>query len=558
MEVPAPSVALILFVLAVAIVTAATALSVVAWIGARQTRAARARRALHEKAATVAFLFEDELMRDATPSARALLDGAPGEGSDWARLSALLRHRFPGLDEALAGLADSGKVTLVATDGTGDRLTAEWMGQLARVALVPASGLSERSGRAVEEQTIAAMEAEIATLRGVAENAPIAVWKQDAEGTVVWANNIYFALAAELHGPEAAQSWPPPRLFPALDAGLADRGYAQAPVRTALRTDGGEVVRWFECLGYPAGDQALCYATPIDDLVNAEEALREFVQTLSKTFAHLPIGLAVFDRARRLALFNPALTDLTGLEVEFLAARPTLFAFLDRLRDRRRLPEPRDYASWRQRMADLEAAAAGGFVQENWALPSGQTYRVTGRPHPDGAVAFLFEDISAEISLTRRFRSEIELGQTVLDTLDEAIAVFSPQGDVVMTNAAYVRLWGIDPASTLVATGILESARHWQSLTDPTPVWGDAREYLGDHGERAEWSETVTMTDGRRLQARFCPLPGGATLVGFTAAEADRPALLLRSPVPSAAAVAAGAEAGGTGTVMASFVRARS
>lgn len=530
MDMHASPAGLILFILAVSLATAAAAVAAAAWIGARRAQAARARRALPENAASVAFLFEQELLRDATPAARALLEGARGEGSDWARLSALLRHRFPRLDDALSDLADRGLVTLVAADDTRDRLSLEWVGALVRVSLLPASGLSERSGRAVEEQTLAAMEAEIATLRGVAEHAPVAIWKQDGDGTVVWANDAYFALAAEACGPEAAQSWPPPGLFPAVGAGTPGGAFGAAPVRTALRSEDGSAARWFECLAYPAGEHVLCYAVPIDDLVHAEEALREFVQTLSKTFAHLPIGLAVFDRARRLALFNPALTDLTGLEVEFLAARPTLFAFLDRLRDRRRLPEPRDYRSWRQRMADLEAAAAGGFVQEDWALPSGQTYRVTGRPHPDGAVAFLFEDISAEVSLTRRFRSEIELGQTVLDSLDEAIVVFSANGDAALSNAAYARLWGIDPAGTLAATGVIEATRHWQARTLPTPVWGDLRDFVAAQGERAEWYETVETTDGQRLDCRFTPLNGGATLVGFKpAAEAAPPARQARS-----------------------------
>jgi PAS domain-containing protein len=287
------------------------------------------------------------------------------------------------------------------------------------------------------------------------------------------------------------------------------------PFRASLRPADGRPQRWFECRGYAKGTEMLCFATPADGVVQAEEALREFVQTLSKTFADLPIGLAVFDRARRLTLFNPALTDLTALEIEFLSSRPTLFAFLDRLRDKRRLPEPRDYRKWRQRMAELEEAATHGFVQENWTLPTGQTYRVTGRPHPGGAIAFLVEDISAEISLNRRFRSEIELGQTVIDSLDEAIAVFSPGGTLTFSNAAYTRLWGTDPASTLAEIGVLDATRQWQSLTDPTPVWGDARNFLAGHGEREEWSTPVRLKDGRHLTCRFQPLAGGAALVGF-------------------------------------------
>jgi hypothetical protein len=41
--------------------------------------------------------------------------------------------------------------------------------------------------------------------------------------------------------------------------------------------------------------------------------------------------------------------------------------------------------------------------------------RVTGRPHPNGAIAFLFEDISQEVSLTRRFRTDLDLDRGILD-----------------------------------------------------------------------------------------------------------------------------------------------
>jgi PAS domain-containing protein len=106
------------------------------------------------------------------------------------------------------------------------------------------------------------------------------------------------------------------------------------------------------------GDEALCYALAADKAVQAETALREFMQTLTKTFADLPIGLAIFDRSRCLQMFNPALTDLTTLPPEMLIARPTLNAFLDAMRARSMIPEPRDYRSWRKQLARLEEEAA--------------------------------------------------------------------------------------------------------------------------------------------------------------------------------------------------------
>ena len=249
----------------------------------------------------------------------------------------------------------------------------------------------------------------------------------------------------------------------------------------------------------------------------------EFIQTLTKTFAHLSVGLAIFDRQRQLALFNPALIDLTSLGADFLTARPTLFAFLDQLREARILPEPKDYTGWRQRMSELERAASSGQCEEIWSLPTGQTYKVTGRPHPDGAVAFLFEDISAEVSLTRRFRSEIELGQSVVDALEDAVAVFSSRGDLILSNTAYTSLWGIDPGSTLGTLSLIESTRQWQSMTRPTPVWGDLRDFVGDTSERADWDAIVTLNQGQSLVCRFGPIAGGATLVKFARPAPDRP-----------------------------------
>lgn len=536
----APDLGLILLIVSVAFGVAAMTLIAAAAIAARRSRgvAEAAKRA--EARAAVAFLFDGQSLVDATPDAREFLAGAAGaagargEGSDRARLAGLLRIRYPGLDAALDRLDKLGRIALAPDDGGGETLRAEWQDGLTRIVLdpPPKAGGTPASGRA-EELALAAAEAELAALRGAVEAGPAAIWRQAADGTIAWANGVYFDLAEALLGPEQGRRWPPPALFPAASAPTA------APLRVPLQRHGEAPDRWFQVHCQADADGLLCSAVPADELVRVEEALREFVQTLSKTFAHLPVGLAIFDRSRRLALFNPALTDLTTLEVDFLAARPTLFAVLDRLRDKRRIPEPRDYRSWRQRIAELEAAAAGGFVQENWTLPSGETYRVTGRPHPDGAVAFLFEDISAEVSLTRRFRTEIELGQSVLDSLSEAIAVFSPAGVLTMSNAAYAGLWGVDPGASLAEIGILDALRHWHERAEASPVWGDARDFLAERGERAEWSDRVRMKDGREMICRFEPLPGGATLVGFAEAAAA-PAAQVAPATPAAKRGAAG------------------
>jgi len=181
------------------------------------------------------------------------------------------------------------------------------------------------------------------------------------------------------------------------------------------------------------------------------------------------------------------------------------------------MPEPKDYSSWRDRIAELMAQAADGKYLETWSLSSGQTYRVNGRPHPDGAIAFLFEDISAEVSLTRRFRSELEMSQGVLDALEGAIAVFSPSGVLTHSNKAYRDMWRVDPDSSFVDMTIVDATRDWKNSCDASPIWADIREFVMHQRDRAVWDADVKMKDGLLLNCTISPLPSNASMVLFSA-----------------------------------------
>ncbi|GAB1361213.1 hypothetical protein MASR1M32_04490 [Rhodobacter sp.] len=324
---------------------------------------------------------------------------------------------------------------------------------------------------------------------------------------MVWANHAYFLAAAGTLKAGQDLTWPLPKIF--------DQDEAPGPrmVRRSIRVDGA--VQWFEVSAMEAGEDLLFFALPSDKLVQAEATLRDFMQTLTKTFAQLPIGLAIFDRSRVLQLFNPALLDLTELPPEFLIGRPSLSAVLDAMRERSMIPEPRDYRSWRKQMSAVEEAAASGLFEETWSLPTGQTWRVTGRPHPNGALAFLFEDISNEMMRTRRYRADLELGQAVIDAMADAVAVFSQDGNLVMTNRAYIGMWGTPQAPLFGASGKALAVEAWRVQAAPTLLWNDLLEYIGALGDRDAWDGEVRLLDGRALTCRVSPLPHGATLVAF-------------------------------------------
>lgn len=473
------------------------------------------------------FLFDDETLLDASDSARALLAAMRTRGTPWQKFMAWAGPRFPDVQRQLANLPELGRIKIAAHGSDPSVLVAEWRGGLRRLAIVD-SNLGG-STPLVDAMTTRAMEEELLFLRDVSDAAPFPVWNECSQGRITWANAAYLSLTAQQLDDAEAVTWPLPRLFALQDD--------QTRQRIALTTQDNQ--HWYDCHHVACAQGRLVYAIPADPVVKAEDALRSFVQTLTKTFAHLPIGLAIFDQRRKLQLFNPALTDLTGLPVGFLSARPSLFAFLDAMRERQMIPEPRDYKSWRARMAAMEQSSVDGNYDETWTLASGATYQVSGRPHPEGALALLIRDISDDMQRARRARSETELSQAVIDGLEEAIAVFSASGDLLLANAAYTHLWGHDPHSTLEPAEISTLAAKWRAATGPSSVWTLAEAFALAPAPREGWASTVSLKDGRDLACRLVALPGGATLIGFKQ-TAGPLGVDLGFPSPDARAKAAG------------------
>jgi len=76
------------------------------WIKTNDTATVTARTLMHEAEKTVTFLFDDEILLDATPKARELLGHSDDAfGSDWEKFLSLLSSRFPHLRSQMSDLA---------------------------------------------------------------------------------------------------------------------------------------------------------------------------------------------------------------------------------------------------------------------------------------------------------------------------------------------------------------------------------------------------------------------------------------------------------------------
>jgi PAS domain-containing protein len=455
------------------------------------------------------FLFDGDVLVDCNASARAVLSRSITRGGDWQRLLAFLAKHFDNIDEKLSQLPKLGALAEIAETNSGKAmlLQAELSGGLTKIALIDPD-LADGPCVALA-MSHSALETEVQELRHAIASAPVLIWRESPAGEVTWANNAYVLLASAAQTSRRELSWPLPRLFDRAATLQSAQGQRQSVAIGARKT------AWFDLVTQAEGASMLCFASPVDAAVNAENTLREFMQTLSKTFAQLPIGLAIFDKDRKLQMFNPALVELTSLPPDFLTRRPSMLAVLDAMRDRNLLPEPKDYHSWRRQIIEMERAAATGLFQENWALPDGQTFRITGRPHPNGGLALMIEDISGEMQRSRRYRSDLEISQSVIDQLEDAIVVFDQGGHLLWSNTAYSTLWDHDPAASLGDSTIRSVTAQWKTLTAPTQLWIEIDEFIHTIGNREAWSKDLRLLDGRLLTCAVAPLAAGSTMIAF-------------------------------------------
>lgn len=453
------------------------------------------------------FLFRERALVDATGEAMALLQQKSSGLSDYDTILNTLAARFPALHATIDNPATN-VIRLRNAQDPSVSLEIEHEDALLRLTL---HTNQKQGGSGLARQWMQAdRTAETLLMHDLAAHSTQLIWQTDKTGKLRWANRAYCEFAAT-QGPHFS-----------LQVDIKDTT-TPTEQRISIPTAQANDVQWFDVRSVVQAEGFLHFASDANALVRVDQQRQHFVQTLGKTFAQLSIGLAIFDKNRQLVMFNPALLELTRLPVDFLAARPSIDTVLDRLREQRMVPEPKNYGSWREQFTAVETAAKNGTYSEHWALPDGQTYRVTGRPHPDGAFAFLFEDISAEVSLTRRFRSDIETGQAVLDTLPDAIAVFSAAGTLVSTNRAYGRLWSTNADLILEHRELQSEISIWQKHCSPSPLWGEMRAFVHQLGVRKPWSDDALLDDGRRLKCHVNPIAGGMTMVRFAIAPQVQP-----------------------------------
>jgi signal transduction histidine kinase len=422
-----------------------------------------------------------------------------------ALAAAVARLRAEGTAFQLSVRLADGNTVL---DAVGRRLAGTDM-----VALLDGSS---RIGAAVE---CAALQLQRDRLRNMLDALPLPVWRRDGDLRLVECNRAY---AAAVDAPEqkgAAEA----REIAASVVGDNGRALAIRARSSAVpQSESHHIViagsrRLMEFTEAPldsTGD-LLGYAQDYTDIENIQAQLARHIAAHADVLENVAVAIAIYGPDTRLTFFNTAFASLWRLEEDWLVTEPTLAEVLERLRERRRIPEYADFRAFkRQQLAMFTSLIEP--QEELLHLPDDRTLRLVVSPHPFGGLTFVYEEVTDKLALERSYNTMIEVQRETLDNLYEAVAVFGSDGRLKLSNPAYAQMWQLAPAALQAEPHVGDIIEKQRAFFDDGGDWPEMkRRVITRLTAHVAESTRLVRRDGSILQAVTVPLPDGNILLSY-------------------------------------------
>ena len=223
-------------------------------------------------------------------------------------------------------------------------------------------------------------------------------------------------------------------------------------------------------------------------------------------------GAAQFDADRNLSFFNRPFAAMAQIEPEWLSENPEFDRVIERMRENNRVPETRDFPSWKAERREW-FTSADEVVEEDWMLPGGDHWRVVGQPLPDGGLRLFLEDRTEQARLASSRDTLLRVRSATFDNLFEAVGVFASDGRLYLWNRRFSQVWDLDENWLAEHPRVDEMVPAIaRKLVNPTGAAQIREMVRKTTAEREPASGRITLTDGRHFEFAAVPLPDGNAL----------------------------------------------
>lgn len=350
--------------------------------------------------------------------------------------------------------------------------------------------------------------------RAALDALPIPVWVRGPDLRLRWGNCAFLAMAGATSSQQAVNT-----------NAMLDR--AELDLASAAR-DGAEVVNAQRYMTAKGERRALTMnlsrlpnssiaasAIDVTDTVRSEARMQIAADATADMLDKIKVAIAVFGADQRLMSNNSLYARMWSFPQDWLDTHPTQSEILDRLRESRLLPEQRDFAAWKNHSLE-QFDDRGKHVEDFWHMPSGRSLRVVSEPHLQGGLFFTYEDVSEPLQLKATIASLQAVQKATLDTIEDPVAIFEPDGRMTEANRAFAKLWHLTVEELANEPHFAKIAALCMTRIGRDGIWDIVSSAVtSQNPERyGEWGN-ITRPDGRVISLAPARLPNGATLITF-------------------------------------------
>jgi signal transduction histidine kinase len=355
-------------------------------------------------------------------------------------------------------------------------------------------------------------------LEGALGNLPQPAWLATTEGDLEWVNQAYCD-AVDIKSPLdvlKTQSY-----LAELDDKdkflmLRNHGIFTQDTRTVIKGE-RKAVRFMEMSSTDSRvKNQLIFGMGIDrsEVDDLEHNISILKKSQTEILNRLTTPVAIFNTSKHLEFFNHSFANLWSLPINWLSEGPEHGELLEKLREKRLLPEQADFRTWKKNILNQYTSVINP-VEEMWHLPNSSTLRIVTQPHPSGGLIILFEDVTDKLALERSYNTLIAVQNETLNNLQEGIALVGSDGLIKLSNDTFASTLNLSPAAITINSSMMEIMDLSQGLFAATKTkWEKVKnQFIAQMEKRETVTGTWFLTDDRHLQFTLIPLPDGAHLV---------------------------------------------
>ena len=363
----------------------------------------------------------------------------------------------------------------------------------------------------------ASVHAAFEALAGLIEAAPMPMWYRDRDLTLTMVNSAYVRAVEAEDARDAIDRGLELVERSGMGGPLANAAIArdtEYPQMAAVPATIGGARRMLRIHDVPLPTGGVAgFAVDIEELEQARGGIKRFGEAQRAMLDRLSAGVAQFAPDRSLSFTNQPFRRIFAMKDEWLRDRPEFDRVLERMREAGRLPEVRDFPSWKTERRDWFLRANEGALEEQWHLPGGIHLRVVAQPLPDGGLLAIFEDRTEQVQLASARDTLLRVRTATFDNLFEALGVFAADGRLQIWNQKFRLLWGFDDAllNTHPRIDVLakEGGKRLENPARSSIIADLVRSATVDRQQRGG---RFVFADGRHFEFAAVPLPDGNAL----------------------------------------------